>query len=76
MAVTFSQGLIIPWMASVEAGHIAPLMNSLSTSDTYAGLLVAMVFVGRLSRRIGLRSLVIWALVAGTLSICAFVCDR
>ncbi|KYP79804.1 hypothetical protein AYW79_13230 [Ferroacidibacillus organovorans] len=73
MAVTFSQGLMIPWMASVEAGHISPLMNSLSTSDTYAGLLVAMVFVGQLSRRIGLRRLLVWALATGTLSICAFV---
>ncbi|WDL96687.1 MFS transporter [Alicyclobacillus sp. ALC3] len=73
MAVTFSQGLMIPWMASVEAGHISPLMNSLSTSDTYAGLLVAMAFVGRLSRRIGLHSLLVWALAAGTLSICTFV---
>lgn len=73
MAVTFSQGLMIPWMASVETGHISPLMNSLSTSDTYAGLLVAMVFVGQLSRRIGLRRLLVWALATGALSICAFV---
>lgn len=73
MAVTFSQGLMIPWMASLAAGQMSPLMNSLSTSDTYTGLLVAMVFVGRLSRRLGLRNLVAWALAAGTLSICAFV---
>lgn len=73
MVVTFSQGLMIPWMASLEAGHISPLMNSLSTSDTYAGLLVAMIFVGRLSRRMGVRSLLVWALGAGTLSICTFM---
>ncbi|QQE77255.1 hypothetical protein GI364_14945 [Alicyclobacillus sp. SO9] len=54
MAVTYSQGLMIPWMASVQTGHISPLMNSLSTSDTYAGLVVAMVFVGRISRRVGI----------------------
>lgn len=34
MAVTFSQGLMIPCMASLEALHMTSLMNSLSTSDT------------------------------------------
>ncbi|WP_067935882.1 MFS transporter [Alicyclobacillus kakegawensis] len=72
-AVTFSQGLMIPWMATLEAGHLTPLLNSLSTSDTYLGLLVAMVFVGRVARRMSLRRLVTWALVCGIVSIGMFV---
>ena len=76
MAVTFSQGLMIPWMASVQGGHISPLMNGLSTSDTYAGLLVAMVFVRRLAQRMGLRSLLVGALTVGILTILAFALVR
>jgi len=65
MAVTFSQGLMIPWMAALGTHQMTPMMNSLSTSDTYLGLLVAMTFVGMLARRIGLRNLVLWALASG-----------
>ncbi|MCL6445553.1 MAG: MFS transporter [Alicyclobacillus sp.] len=72
-AVTFSQGLMIPWMATLEAGHLTPLLNTLSTSDTYFGMLVAMVFVGRVAQRMSLRSLVIWALVSGIVAVDMFV---
>lgn len=76
MAVTFSQGLMIPWMATLEVGQLSPLVNSLSTSAIYGGLLIAMVFVGQLARRLGLRNLVLWALRVGIFSIVLFIFTR
>jgi MFS family permease len=63
--VTFSQGLVIPLLASLQIGRVSAVLNSISTTVLYMGLVIAMFVVEAVIRRFGMRNTVMWSLWTG-----------
>ncbi len=70
--VTFSQGLFIPLLATLQSGHTDAVLNSLGTTILYTGLVLAMFVVESVLRRIGMRNTVVWALCLGVVVVFLF----
>jgi MFS family permease len=74
--VTFSQGLVIPLLASLQIGLIPSVVNSISTTVLYMGLVIAMFLVEKLVRRLGMRNTVLWSLGMGIVMVLLFSLTR